>query len=182
MRVIAGQARGVPLYAPEGREVRPTLDRVRESLFAIIGPGIEGATFLDLFAGTGANGIEALSRGAASADFVDSDPAAVALIRKNLEKTRLGTRGVVHRLSLPGSLEKIAAKRAGHYDVVFADPPYDFAGYPVLIETVGERALLAPGGCLIVEHETRNPMPSAIGGLHAFRTAKYGECSLTFYA
>lgn len=180
MRVIAGQARGLRLAAPTGRDIRPTLDRVRESLFAIIGPAIEGV-FLDLFAGTGANGIEALSRGASSAEFVDSDKDSIALIRKNLETTRLAARGTVHRLSLPAALDKLAKNRAGYYDLIFADPPYAFVEYDALIAGIGERALLAPGGCLIVEHETRNPLAEAAGGLHAFRTAKYGECALTFY-
>ena len=101
MRVIAGTARGMRLAAPAGLRVRPTSDRVRESLFNIIAPRIEGARFLDLFAGTGANGIEALSRGAAFCSFVDQDARSLAVVRGNLEVTRLIARAQLHRCKLP---------------------------------------------------------------------------------
>ena len=117
MRIVAGSRKGATIYAPKGRDTRPTSDRVREAAFAIVG-SVEGANVLDLFAGSGALGLEALSRGAASATFVESDPAAVKVIERNLEK--LGLEGRIVRSDAGRHL----ARTDERYDVVFVDPPY----------------------------------------------------------
>jgi 16S rRNA (guanine966-N2)-methyltransferase len=132
MRVVAGEARGRRLHAPPGRTIRPTSDRVREAVFNTLGSlgGVEGATVADLFAGTGALGVEALSRGAEAVTFVDSDRTAVATIRANLEATGLegGTAVQADVLRwLPGK---------GPFDLVFADPPYAFAAWPDLLQVL----------------------------------------------
>ena len=107
MRIIAGEARGVRLATPAGRDIRPTLDRVREAFFSIIGPALPGCRFLDLFAGTGANGLEAASRGAAHADLVENDRTARALIEDNVTRTKLNDRVRVHALGLPDGLRRL---------------------------------------------------------------------------
>lgn len=178
MRVIAGTARGRRLASPPGDRVRPTLDRVREALFNILAPEIDGATFLDLFAGSGANGIEALSRGAAEVLFVDNHPQSLACIRKNLEDTRLIERGTVVNRRLPGEIHRLQ----GPWDIVFADPPYDFDDYPGLLAALGGGGLVAPGGRVIVEHTRKITLPEAAGALTLTRQRPYGMTTLSFYA
>jgi 16S rRNA (guanine966-N2)-methyltransferase len=153
MRVIAGRWGGRRLQAPAGAATRPTADRVREALFSILGEHVAGARVLDLFAGSGALGIEALSRGAAEATFVDSAPAAVNAVRANLQA--LGGQADVRRADARVFLR--GASRAGrHYDLVFLDPPYRLA------ERLGRElsepltAVLAPGGLAVSESDRRS--------------------------
>jgi 16S rRNA (guanine(966)-N(2))-methyltransferase RsmD len=151
--VIAGRWGGRRLRAPAGAATRPTSDRVREALFAILGERVEGARVLDLYAGSGALGIEALSRGAAEATFVDSAPAAVRAIRANLEA--LGAEAEVRRADA-GRFLRSASGEGRHYDLVFLDPPYRLA------ERLGRElsealpAVLAPGGLAISESDRRS--------------------------
>jgi 16S rRNA (guanine966-N2)-methyltransferase len=123
VRVIAGEHRGRRLRTLAGRDLRPTLDRVREAIFSILGDEVPDARVLDLFAGTGALGIEALSRGAASAVFVDDDPRALAILVKNLEELRIAGRATIVRGSLPAALKSVLSAQ-GPFDIIFADPPY----------------------------------------------------------
>jgi 16S rRNA (guanine966-N2)-methyltransferase len=170
MRVIAGRLRGRRLVAPPGEETRPTSDRVRESLFSLLGP-LEGARVLDLFAGSGALGIEALSRGAATVDFVDSAPAAVRAVRANLDAL-----GVVEGVRLRRQDARAflrAARTAGHeYDLVFLDPPYRLAAVlgrelsPALAE------LLAANGRVVSESDRRTPLDL---GLPMTDERRYGD-------
>lgn len=178
MRIIAGALRGQRLETPAGDRVRPTLDRVRESLFNILAPRMEGATFLDLFAGSGANGIEALSRGASRAVFIDNHPQSAGCIRKNLASTRCEDRGTCMSYRLPEDLRRIP----GEYSIIFADPPFDYGNYGALIEAVAESALLAPGGILIVEHGFKTDLPEEAGRLKRSQERRYGKTELTFYA
>jgi 16S rRNA (guanine(966)-N(2))-methyltransferase RsmD len=177
MRVIAGAARGVPLISPEGRDLRPTLDRVRENLFNILQPWFPGPKFLDLFSGTGANGIEALSRGAAAAVFVDSDRAAQSLTRGNLEKTRLASNATCLQLALPDELHRIP----GTFNIIFADPPYAFEGVTELPASIADQGLLDDEGILIIEHSRKITLPETAAHLSQFRYKKYGDTGLTFY-
>jgi 16S rRNA (guanine966-N2)-methyltransferase len=134
MRVIGGRSRGRRLAAKLPRSVRPTSDRVRESIFDILGSqgGVEGLQVVDLFCGSGALGLEALSRGAASATFVDHDPDALAAVRQNLQAVGLDTESVsLVRGALPEWLRTPAGARA--FDLALCDPPYDFAGWPALL-------------------------------------------------
>jgi 16S rRNA (guanine(966)-N(2))-methyltransferase RsmD len=178
MRIIAGRARGIHLVAPKGLEIRPTLDRVRESLFSILSPRLEGARFLDLFAGTGANGIEALSRGASAATFVDEDRRALDVVRDNLTRTRLESKAQVLKARLPQDLRLVD----GLYDIIFADPPYAFADYAALIEGIAGRQLLTHDGLFILEHDRRCPVPETDAPWTRVREARYGDTVLSFYA
>nr|MDQ3588361.1 16S rRNA (guanine(966)-N(2))-methyltransferase RsmD [Actinomycetota bacterium] len=150
MRIVAGELGGRRLHAPSGRGTRPTADRVREALFSILGD-VSGARVLDLYAGSGALGIEALSRGAVAADFVDSGRRAVEAIRRNL--TELGREGEVHRRDVLGWLAQAAGERT--YDLVFCDPPYDSAG--PLAGPLSKRlpALLTESARIVTESDKR---------------------------
>jgi 16S rRNA (guanine966-N2)-methyltransferase len=153
VRVIAGELRGRKLVAPAGAGTRPTADRVREALFSILGD-IGGARVLDLYAGSGALGIEALSRGAREAAFVDSSREAVAAIRENLEK--LGIEGSVHRRDALAWLA--AAQGTPAFDLVFVDPPYDSAllNAPLLAEQLPP--VLSPDAVIVTESDKRSPL------------------------
>jgi 16S rRNA (guanine966-N2)-methyltransferase len=174
MRIIAGTHRGHTIYAPPGRGTRPTSDRVRESVFNLVGP-VEGANVLDLYAGSGAMGLEALSRGASRVTFVERDADAVRAIERNLDK--LGLRATVIRQSAETALVHEAA--AGRkYDLVLLDPPYDMYPdvQPKLARTLP--AVLAESGVLVVETDARVlpdlPLPE--------RTSrKYGAARVTVY-
>lgn len=181
MRVIAGTAKGIRLESPKGRAIRPTLDRVREALFSILAPRLEGARFLDLFAGTGANGVEALSRGAAWCTFVDHAPVAMSTMARNLQAAKCLDRAERLRLELPGELSVLRG-RAAPYDIVFADPPYGFAQYAPLVTQVRDMALLVEGGVLVVEHASRAPITEAAEGLTCSREARYGDTTLSFFS
>jgi 16S rRNA (guanine(966)-N(2))-methyltransferase RsmD len=160
MRVVAGKLGGRRLTAPRGARTRPTSDRVREALFGILGD-VEGAVVLDLFAGSGALGLEALSRGAARATFVDSAPAAVAAVRRNLAE--LGVEGVaeVRRADVRGFLRK--ARAAGrHYDLVFLDPPYRRAAALAADVSQALPPVLAPRARVVAESDRRAPLELAL--------------------
>lgn len=181
LRVIAGTAKGVRLETPKGVHVRPTLDRVREAAFSILLPRIAGARFADLFAGSGANGIEALSRGAEACAFVDSDPRSLTNVEHNLERTHLAGKAACYRLALPDGLGRLRLREAP-FHIVFADPPFDFAGYDILLERIAAEALLAPEGVVVIEHAKDAPTPEAAGGLIRNRQSTYGTVTLSFFA
>jgi 16S rRNA (guanine966-N2)-methyltransferase len=180
MRVIAGLYRGRVIKGPPDNKLRPTSDRLRETLFNILAPRIGDDTrFLDLCAGTGAIGIEALSRGAAFATFVDRSKRSCALIEENLDK-----------LEVPAAQTEILGLDAENFtgrehacvwDIAFYDPPYEADYAIVLHEFAGNRTLLSETGLLIVEHHTKKPLPDAIGDLRRWRILKQGETSLSFY-
>lgn len=187
-RVVAGTARGRRLVGP-GEGVRPLGDRLKEALFAILEPDIRGGRFLDLFAGSGAGGIEALSRGAGQATFVDRDPRAIVAIRRNLEATRLA--GPVAVIEQGDALEWLGRQRGGQdaADVILVDPPYD---RPELLLGILERvaaagpppgrgAILAERGTLVAKHAVRTELPAAIGLLRSARERRFGDSALTLY-
>ncbi|MBX7258326.1 MAG: 16S rRNA (guanine(966)-N(2))-methyltransferase RsmD [Candidatus Hydrogenedentes bacterium] len=180
LRVIAGQAKGIRLEAPKGTRVRPTLDRVREALFSILGPDIPGCRFADLFTGTGANGIEALSRGAAAVVFVDNDPRSLECVRTNVEKARLGAQATLRRLSIPAGLRQLAAN-GQRFDLIFADPPFEYRDYSSLLAAVSEAELLNPEGSLVLEHAKEAEIPEKIGTLRRYRHETYGSVGLSFF-
>ena len=181
MRVIAGEARGRRLKPPQGRNVRPTADRVRESLFNVLAPRLAGCAFLDLCCGSGAVGIEALSRGAARAVFVDAAAASLRLVAENLAGTGLGETGR-HRLVRAEAARAVAdlAARGEHFDLVFIDPPYGQDLLPPVLAALAP--LLAPAGWAIAEHHHRDPVPERAGGLVRFRRLTFGETVLSLYA
>ena len=185
-RVIAGSARGVRLIAP-GPGTRPLADRVKETLFAILEPDLRAARVLDLFAGSGAAGIEALSRGAAAAVFVDRDRGALVVIEANLRRARIDpSRARVIRADVPGWLADPASASGGHFDVVIADPPYDdqaalLASLRRLGDPSGALRLLAPGSRVVAKHHWRSAPPGTIGLLASERERRFGDTALTFY-
>jgi 16S rRNA (guanine966-N2)-methyltransferase len=181
-RVIAGSAKGVRLRAP-GPGTRPFSDRVKQTLFAILEPEIDGARVLDLFAGSGAAGIEALSRGAASAVFVERDSGAAAVIEANLAASRLaGPRAVVVRSAVLAWLERQAPAH-DPFDLVLADPPY--SEVDLLRRTLAllgaADAPLSSGARVVAKHFWRDRPPDRIGMLAAERDRRFGESALTFY-
>ena len=155
MRVVAGTYGGRRLTAPPGDETRPTSDRVREALFSVLGPSIQGARVLDLFAGSGALGIEALSRGAAAAVFVDRSRKAVTAIRANLDG--LGIEAEVRPIEARAALRTASARREA-YDLVFLDPPYRRATELGRELSEGLTAVLAPGARVVTESDRRAPL------------------------
>jgi 16S rRNA (guanine966-N2)-methyltransferase len=180
-RVIAGSARGIRLAAP-GAGTRPFADRVKQTLFAILEPELGEARVLDLFAGSGAGAIEALSRGAASADLVERDPGAVRTIEENLERTGLGERARIHRAEVLAWLASAEAAERGPYGIVLLDPPYaevDLLGR--VLESLGSGRLLAPGARVVAKHFWRDPPPARFGLLASERERRFGETTLTFY-
>lgn len=179
-RVIAGKARGTPLKTLRGPTVRPTMDRVREATFNILAPRIVGARFADLFAGSGANGIEALSRGAASCVFVDANPKCLALIRENLEKTRLSSHATLRQLTLPQHLASLGSN-GEPFDLIYADPPFDFKAYRELISQVTELKLLNTDGQFIIEHKHSVRLPESVARLTLVDRRNYGTVSISFF-
>lgn len=183
MRIIAGAAKGLPIQVPQG-EVRPTQDRVREALFNILGPLIDGARVLDLFCGSGSVGIEALSRGAASARMVDASKHSVNMARKNLERSRLHGGSVV----LSDCLQFVK-RDFGQYDLIFADPPYCKAigDRDMIAELLLDRLadLLAPGGYFIAEAQLGYGVGDAhqrdFPGWKLADTRSYGGNTILFY-
>lgn len=181
-RVIAGRARGLRLAAP-GDQTRPLADRVKETLFAILEPELLDARFLDCCAGSGAAGIEALSRGAALAVFVERDPRAVAVIEENLAHTRLAAAGRVVRGEALAYLRG-RGREDGPFDVVFVDPPYaatELARSILALLADPGAMLLAGHAVVVVKHFWREAPPDRIGLLASFREKRFGETALTFY-
>jgi 16S rRNA (guanine966-N2)-methyltransferase len=180
-RVIAGSAKGIRLRAP-GAGTRPLADRVKQTLFAILEPGLDGAHVLDLFAGSGAGGIEALSRGAATATFVEKDQGAAAVIDANLRATGLaGPNASIVRWDVVRWLDEAHGTVA--YDLVLVDPPY--AATELLgrvLDVLGAPgAPLAPGARVVAKHFWRDRPPDRVGRLAAERDRRFGETALTFY-
>ena len=181
MRIIAGQYRGRILRSPPSMQVRPTSDRLRETLFNILAPRIEGARFLDLCAGSGAVGIEALSRGAAHATFVDRSRKMCGLIESNLDLCGVPEDETEVVLSEASEfLRRAAARENERWDIVFFDPPYATDYLPVL-RTFGTGALLQADGLLVVEHHHKNELKDALGSIRRWRILKQGDSSLSFY-
>jgi 16S rRNA (guanine966-N2)-methyltransferase len=174
MRVIAGSARGVPLAAPRDRGTRPITDRVKETLFAILGERVPDARVLDLYAGSGAIGIEALSRGAASADFVEHGRAALDALRANLAKTRLGADARVHATDVDRFL---AVPDGGPWDLAILDPPYEVRAIVAPLEALVPH--LGPDATVVVKHFWRTEIPQ-LHRLAVTRQRRFGETMLTY--
>ena len=174
MRVISGCARGHKLVSSEGTDTRPTSDRVKESVFNIICPQIPDARVLDLFAGSAALGIEALSRGAQSAVFVEKAPAAIKVIEKNLTDTRLAEKAEIKRCGY----EEFLRKTDKIFDIVFVDPPYKSGFYATALSILAERNIIACGGIVVCEHEYDIAVP-CVSGYKIYRERKYGRTCIT---
>jgi 16S rRNA (guanine966-N2)-methyltransferase len=182
MRIIAGKYRGRKLKSPPSLRTRPTSDRLRETLFNILAPRIEGARFLDLCAGTGAVGIEAVSRGAEHVTFVDRSRTMCALIEGNVEVLEIDEAEVdVVTAEANEFLLRHAKKRARPFDIIFFDPPYA-ADYESVIGYVGDHPeLLADDGVMIVEHHKKKELTERFGELRRYRDVKQGDSNLSLY-
>ncbi len=185
MRVIAGTYRSRILKSLKGLALRPTSDRLRETLFNVLSSNVAGSRFLDLFAGTGAIGIEAVSRGAAEVVFIENHPPAAALIHRNLDS--LGVRSGVTVLAADAlrGLEMLASRQKQEqkgFDYVFLDPPYAAAEeYARVLRFLGSENFLAPGAIVVVEHRRSFGLPEEAGALRRFRILKQGDAALSFY-
>ncbi len=177
MRVIAGKARGTQLKTPEGLKTRPTSDRVKEALFSIIQFDIPGAKVLDLFGGTGQLGIEALSRGAKSAVFVDAGEEACRLIRENLRRTKLEENSRVIR----GDYLHFLENTRDFYDIVLLDPPYAEVFLENALKKLAEIDILQSGGIIVAERPAGKALPVDLPGFFRSRDYKYGNTLLTLY-
>lgn len=182
MRIIAGKYRSQPLLAPRGWDTRPTSDRLRETLFSVLASRIEGAVFADLFAGTGAVGIEALSRGARHVYFAENSKLALATLRSNLERFPISS---LCSLDPGGTLPLLRnlAKQNVTPDVVFLDPPYsEAASYSETLEFLSRSSILSNGSTIVAEHARRIPLPEQYGHLTKYRVLEQGEACLSFFS
>jgi 16S rRNA (guanine(966)-N(2))-methyltransferase RsmD len=177
MRIIAGMNKGRALKAPKWDGLRPTSDKLRETLFNIIAPHIDGARVLDVFAGTGAMALEALSRGAAAATCIEQDRRAALLIEENRERCGEAKRCVIIRDTAERALSKPVT--GGPFDIVVLDPPYEYAALENAVRDAATQR--AAGGLLVLEHASR-VAPPAPAGLAVTRTVKSGDSALTFYS
>jgi len=182
MRIVAGTFGGRRLHAPKGREIRPTSDRVREAIFSILGPAVVAARVLDLFAGTGALGLEALSRGAADVVFVDQSVFAVRLIRSNIDLIGVQARVRVIHGPVNQAIHRLAGEGKA-FDVIFMDPPYGKGAVQKTLSLLGD---VARAGTLVVaEHDVRDmlplPLPLEEQEWSKIQERKYGDTAVSFY-
>ncbi len=180
MRIIGGLAKGRRLEAPRGRRTRPTSDYLREVLFDLLGQHLSGRHFLDLYAGTGAVGIEALSRGAARAVFVEHDRWAIAALHRNLEASGLQDRAAVVQVDVLRYLRR-AATEPERFHVIFLDPPYGHADAARIVSLISTTGRLEPGGLTIVERSAKDPAIAAPDRLPRVRAIRHGDSILELY-
>lgn len=179
MRIITGSAKGTKLKAPRDSMIRPTADRVKESVFNVLGPKVLAANVLDLFGGTGNLGLEALSRGASSAVFVDQSEISIGLIKTNAANTKLVDRVTSYRGEVLKTLDKLRAQGKS-FDLIFCDPPYNKGLVTAVLAKIDQSTLLASGGTIIMEHSRHEPVVSAWKLLKVDRTQRYGETMISF--
>lgn len=181
MRVISGTAKGRALKAVPGTGTRPTTDKVKEAIFSMIGPYFDGGQALDLYAGTGGLGIEALSRGMDRAVFVDGDKRALDVVQHNLQATRLEEQAEVYRNDAQRAL-KALAKRDVRFRLVFLDPPYKLRTIETIVRSLQSLALLEPNATIVVEHETDYAVEERIGRASCIRRVQYGDTMVSIYS
>jgi 16S rRNA (guanine966-N2)-methyltransferase len=179
MRIIAGELKGRRLAPVKGR-IRPTAAKGREAVFSILGTAVFGARVLDLFAGTGALGIEALSRGAAAAVFVEDHPESLKVLCRNLADLGLADRTTVWPLPVTTALKQLAG-RGEPFGLAFLDPPYGGGDMVAALSTLASLHLLRPGARVVVEHSRRESLPEACGALTRLTVRRYGDTQVAFY-
>ncbi|WP_422123616.1 16S rRNA (guanine(966)-N(2))-methyltransferase RsmD [Planococcus sp. X10-3] len=180
MRVVAGKAKGLPLKAVPGNTTRPTTDKVKESVFNMIGPFFDGGNALDLFAGSGGLGIEALSRGIDTAVFIDKDGKAVETIRANLEKARLSEQAEVYRNDAKRAI-KILKKNDFQARLLFLDPPYHVTEAYELMDFAAENGILTEDAIVVCEHEKGVTLPDRTKYFERFKHENYGGIVISIY-
>ncbi|HEU4388116.1 MAG TPA: 16S rRNA (guanine(966)-N(2))-methyltransferase RsmD [Blastocatellia bacterium] len=180
MRVIAGIYGGRRLRSLEGLAVRPTSDRLRETLFNILGSRIAGTRFLDLCAGSGAVGIEALSRGAGHVTFIERSRRACSVIRQNLRTLEAEAHATIFNRDAITALRRLTTD-SRVFELVFVDPPYESQAYSEIMAALGKGLILTEGALVVVEHRAKTPPQSEVGRLREYRVIKQGESALAFY-
>jgi 16S rRNA (guanine(966)-N(2))-methyltransferase RsmD len=181
MRVIAGKYRSQPLASPKGRDTRPTSDRLRETLFNVLATHIQYAIFADLFAGTGAVGIEAISRGARQVYFAENARVSLETLRHNLNRLQIRDQAVVEPAGTMPLLRRLVKQKI-QLDLIFLDPPYkDQLAYETVLRFLAEQPILHEGSVVIVEHSKRFRLPDLNIQLQPYRTIEQGEAALTFF-
>ncbi len=181
MRVISGVCKGRPLKAVQGMTTRPTTDKVKESLFNIIGPYFDGGKVLDLFSGSGSLGLEALSRGMEKGVFVEKDPKALQVIKTNIQACRMEEESEVLRSDALRSIKALGG-RGMRFDLIMMDPPYKIANtIPSILNAIEENQLLLEGGLIICEHGEELELPEQIGSFEKYRFEKYGITAISFF-
>lgn len=180
MRVLAGALKGQRLVTPKGRTTRPTADHVRIACLDTLMPYLERGPFLDLFAGAGSVGIEALSRGAPSAVFVERDRQAVVALDENVTRLDLVDRARVLRQDVGRALS-VLGREGRSFAVVFLDPPYDSSDGASALVAVARGDSLLPGAIVVAQHATKAPLPATPGGLEHWKDRRFGETTLTFF-
>ena len=178
MRVIAGSARRLLLKAPDGMDTRPTADRVKESLFNMLNPDLYGCAFLDLFSGSGAIGIEALSRGAQRAVLVDASMECAGIIKQNLEVTKLGENAEIINEDVYAAIERLG-RRGNKFDIIFMDPPYAAGYYVPVMEAIKKADILAAEGYIVAE-SAKGVDFTAAEGFKIFKERKCGPAVMNF--
>lgn len=181
MRIIAGTYRGLHLKTLKGRNLRPTSDQLRETLFDVLGPRVAGSAFLDAYAGSGAVGLEALSRGAREVVFIEHHRPAAELIRKNLGSLKVETGFRLLTCPVLTGFERLAEEGA-KFDFLFLDPPYDtIREYHTALRQLARLQILAPAAVVIAEHSRHVALEEAYGQLHRTRLLRHGDAQLGFY-
>jgi 16S rRNA (guanine(966)-N(2))-methyltransferase RsmD len=180
VRIIAGKFRSLQLSTVPGMDVRPTMDRVRESLFSILSDHVSGALVLDLFSGSGALGLEALSRGALAAHFVESGRGVIPVLRKNIERLA-GIDATIHPFPVEKALPRLAALKL-KFDLVFLDPPYRRNLVPPVLERLIALGLPSSSGRIVAEHEVRFQPPREVGNWFRVDSRTYGDTALSIYS
>jgi len=180
MRVIAGERKGMPLKAVNGNTTRPTTDKVKESLFNILGPFFNGGVVLDLFAGSGGLGIEALSRGMDQAIFIEKDGKAYQNLKENIEKCRYEKVAEAYRNDATRAL-KLLMKREVQANLIFLDPPYAKHSYYKMVEDIITNHIVAKDGIIVCEHDNQLKLPQQMATFTKYREEKYGSTIISFY-
>jgi 16S rRNA (guanine(966)-N(2))-methyltransferase RsmD len=182
MRIVAGTARGRALAGPKptSKHIRPTADRVRETLFNVLGQWLEGQAVLDLYAGTGALGLESLSRGATKAVLVDSDREALSLCRTNTDTLGFADRVEIIPQPVERALETLG-RRGERFELIFADPPYAARVVEGVLDGVARHGLLAPGGAVVIEHDKREPAPESHAGFERVDQRRFGDTLVSLF-
>ncbi len=181
MRITGGVIKGVPIKAPKGMRTRPTSDKVREAMFETLGGHVVDAEVLDLFAGSGAVGIEALSRGASHVVFVDNSTQTALIINDNLKRTGFSERGQIIRADFRLAMKKLGKTRK-KFDLIFIDPPYEGDLYEEVVTHFGKHPVSHRNTTIVVEHFKKAALPHSISGIPLVRTRVYGQTALSYFS
>lgn len=179
MRIITGSAKGIKLNAPRGLGTRPTTDRVKESVFNILGDIVVDAKVLDIFAGTGNLGLEALSRGAIAAVFIDNNIESINSIKANAQRTKLYEHAEIYKNDVIRALDRFV-ETSRSFDLIFCDPPYNQGLIHLVLEKIARNSILNPGGILVMEHSKHEKIADEYNTLQLRRVERYGETLISF--